>query len=230
MHHLIDGYHGAAAYHLAILSPMCITIPSSANVGRSRSFPAWVWLTETPVRLLTAAGLFSLLLWLIELLLLQGQSWDWMIFDLMFAILPASLFGAVLSHMPIWLKVTPLRYVNYGMLFFVILATQLVFHLSIIFSGSPGPFYLSLLLITWIACLKLVKNFLSSSFQRRRFIEQALFSLLLGGVSLGALLAVLNLSGALEGQQYYWLAGLSYLLPLVVFLLIRSLRETPRIP
>ncbi|MES9978401.1 MAG: hypothetical protein ABW107_06590 [Candidatus Thiodiazotropha sp. 6PLUC5] len=78
--------------------------------------------------------------------------------------------------------------------------------------------------------MKLVKNFLSSSFQRRRFIEQALFSLLLGGVSLGALLAALNLSGALEGQQYYWLAGLSYLLPLVVFLLIRSLRDTPRIP
>ncbi|MES9850752.1 MAG: hypothetical protein ABW170_02835 [Candidatus Thiodiazotropha sp. L084R] len=227
---MIDEYHGGSNSRPAILSSMCITIPSSANVGHSRSIPAWVWLTETPVRLLTAAGLISLMLWSLQLFLMQSQSWNWMIFNLVFAVLPASAFGVVLSYMPLWLKVTPLRYVNYGMLFILILASQLVFHLSIYFGESPGLFYLSLLLIVWAVCLKFVKNFLASSFQRHRLFEQGVFAALLMGGALGVLLTVLSLTERLEGQHYYWLAGLFYLLPLVIFLLNRAIRDTQRIP
>lgn len=211
-------------------TPMCITIPSSANVGRSRSLPAWVWLTESPLRLLTFAGLMSLVSWLAMASLVQGLAWYWMIYDLLYAVLPLFLWGVALSFMPRWLKVTPLRYVSYGMVFMLMLASQLAFYLSLLFSEAPGLIYLSLLLIAWAVCLNLLKGFLQSSFQRRQFTERGMFASLVWGATLGVALSLAMVFGHPLEPAVYWLAGLSYLLPLAVFLLIRFSRATPRIP
>jgi hypothetical protein len=153
-----------------------------------------------------------------------------MIYDLIYAVLPLLLWGVVFSFMPRWLKVTPLRYVNYGMVFMLMLGSQLAFYLSLLFSDAPGLIYLFLLLIAWAVCLNLVKGFLQSSFQRRQFTEQGVFAALVWGAILGAVLSLPMVFGYPLEPTVYWLAGLSYLLPSAVFLLIRFSRTTPRIP
>ncbi|MEW8624519.1 MAG: hypothetical protein AB2551_02050 [Candidatus Thiodiazotropha sp.] len=203
-------------------SIMCITIPSSANVARSRSLPLWNWLAESPLRLLSAAGLLSLLFALVQWRFYPPASLQWPLLNLLFAITPTLFLGFSLSYMPIWLKVTPLSYVGYGLLFVLILIVQLVFHLSMLFGETAGLLYMILLGISWLVSLKVLRGFIQRSFQRRHFLQWGIFAALLWGCLLGALFALTALFGVQLSQSLYWLGGLSYLLPLTAFLIISS--------
>ena len=212
-----------------IFRSMCITIPSSANVGRSRAFPAWVWLTSSPFKLLTFGGVFGLSLWLLQMALGRTSDWEWMILNLLFGVAPMFLFGVLLSYLPDWLKVTPLRYVHYGALFFLMSIAQLVFHASLLFAGGPGLVFLGLLLFSWGLVLKYVRQFLSASYQKGLLPEWGLFIILSWGAVTGAGLSAWHLIWGDASPWLCWLGGLSYLPPLILLTLFRFTRAPGRI-
>ncbi len=225
----IDGNHGGAARCLLIFTIMCITIPSSPNVARSRSFPLWNRLAATPLRMLGFAALIGLSVWLLMLMFSTAADPLWMTADLVFALLPTGLFGILLSRLPEWLKVTPLRYVNYGILFFLVLTVQLVFHLSILFGAQPGWSYALISLMSWWLMLKHVRQFFAATYQRKIAIEQVIRRFLYWGAAAtagGYLALLLTHSGSL---MILAVAGLSYLLPLAILILIRNAKSDSRI-
>jgi hypothetical protein len=116
------------------------------------------------------------------------------------------------------------------MLFILTGLSQAVFHLSLYFSDEPGLFYLALLLSAWLLALKFVSGFLRSSFQRHLLAEKGLYTALLWGGILGMLFAISNLYAINFRPLMYWLAGLSYLLPMMILLLLRSRHNASRIP
>ncbi|MET0051085.1 MAG: hypothetical protein ABW095_08395 [Candidatus Thiodiazotropha sp.] len=208
---------------------MCITIPSSPNVARSRSFPLWNRLAASPARLLGFAALISLSAWCLMWLFSTAANPLWMTADLVFAVLPIGLFGLMLGRMPEWLKVTPLRYVNYGILFYLLLTAQLVFHLSILLGAQPGWLFGLLSLAGWWLVLKYTRQFFMATYQRTITLENAIRLLLNWGAVAtagGYLALLLTQAGSL---MILALAGLSYLLPLAILLLIRNAKSDPRI-
>ena len=143
---------------------MCITIPSSANIDRSRQLPLWQWLIDSPIRLLSAGGGISICLGLLHWRYGMSVTDGWLSFNLLYGVLPFFLFPQLLAYLPSRLKVSPLRYVGYGSLFFLMLAAQLVFYLSIILGDRPGMTYLLLTLMAWLFLLRVITNFLRSSY------------------------------------------------------------------
>jgi hypothetical protein len=208
------------------LTVMCITIPSSANVDRSRRIPLWHWLTETPLRLLCAGGGISLALGLLYPLYGLPITDVWLLFNLFFGILPFFIFALLLDDLPGRLKVTPLRYVAYGSLFFLMLAGQMVFHLSMALGDGPGWVYLVTTLFPWIWFLRVFDNFLKTSYLSGQKGSRALFlSLLWGGVS--ATVAGVVLISWQPMPLLVLIGGLSYLLPGSLFYLVSRFSLTP---
>ncbi len=208
---------------------MCITIPSSPNVARSRSFPLWNRLAATPLRLLGFASLISLAAWMLMLVLSTTADPLWMAADLVFAILPMGLFGILLRRLPEWLKVTPLGYVSYSILFFLLLTAQLVFHLSILFGAQPGWLFALLSMAGWLLVLKHNRQFFAATYQRTIAIEQAIRRFLnWGAVAAAGGYLVLLLSHA-ASLMMFALVGLSSLLPLAILILIRNAKSDLRI-
>ncbi|MGD8914777.1 MAG: hypothetical protein PVI97_20250 [Candidatus Thiodiazotropha sp.] len=204
---------------------MCITIPSSANIDRSRKIPLWHWLTQSPVRLLSAGGGVSLLPALWHSLSVSPMADGWQVFNLLFAILPFFLFALLLAYLPSRLKVTPLRYVGYGSLFFLMLACQLLFHLSILLGEAPGITYFVVNLIAWLWFIKVFGDFLRSSYVRDQKWSRGLFISLLWGIVVGAATGIALISGWLTMPIMALIAGLSYLLPASLFLLFSRYRD-----
>lgn len=201
---------------------MCITIPSSANVNRSRRIPLWHWLTESPLRLLSAGGGLSLIPALSQGLMGRSLAVEWTLFNLLFAILPFFVFALLLDHLPIRLKVTPLRYVAYGSLLFLMLAGQVVFYLSTALGDGPGWGYLAATLLPWIWFLRLFNNFLKTSYLCVRQGSLGLFMSLLWGAASAALTGAVLASGwqAIPMPMPVLIGGLSYLLPGSLFYLV----------
>ena len=145
---------------------MCITIPSSANVKRVRQWIVWQWLTASPLRLLGcgagAAFIAALLLFHISP---RGLSNTWTRYNLLFAVIPWLLFGVLFEVVPGWLKVTPLRYARYGLLFFLLVLSQLLFHLSSLTQAGAGIAYLLSLWVAWWLALSSLKGLLNSSYR-----------------------------------------------------------------
>jgi hypothetical protein len=144
----------------------------------------------------------------------------WPAFNLLFAILPFFLFALLLAYLPSRLKVTPLRYVGYGSLFFLMLACQLLFHLSIILGGEPGITYLVVNLIAWLWFIKVFSDFLRSSYVRGQKWSRGLFISILWGFVLGGITGIVIISGWLVTPKIALIAGLSYLLPASLFYLL----------
>jgi hypothetical protein len=143
----------------------------------------------------------------------------WPVFNLLFGVLPFFLFALLLVYLPSRLKVTPLRYVAYGSLFFLMLVCQLLFHLSIILGGEPGITYLVVHLIVWLWFLKMFSDFKRSSYVRGQKWSGALFISLLWGVIVGGATGTVLISGWLETSAMVSIAALSYLLPASLFFL-----------
>jgi hypothetical protein len=198
---------------------MCITIPSSANIDRSRKIPLWHWLTQSPVRLLSAGGGFSLALGLLHRLMGGSLVDDWQVYNLLFGILPFFLFAQLLAYLPRRLKVTPLRYVGYGSLFFLLLVGQILFHLSIVLGNGPGMLYLSVNLLSWGWFLRVFSRFLSTSYITGQKWNGGLFIALVWGAVSGGAMGVVLISGWLTIPMLALVAGLSYLLPASLFYL-----------
>jgi hypothetical protein len=144
----------------------------------------------------------------------------WPAFNLLFAILPFFLFALLLTYLPSRLKVTPLRYVGYGSLFFLMLTCQLLFHLSIILGGEPGITYLVVNLIAWLWFIKVFSDFLRSSYVRGQKWSRGLFISILWGFVLGGITGIVIISGWLVTPIIALIAGLSYLLPASLFYLL----------
>lgn len=145
--------------------PMCITIPSSANVKRVRQWAAWHWLAQTPLRLFGFGGVLFLSLALLQMLFTsQGFSF-WPAYNLLLLILPAMLLGPLLAYLPARLKVTPLRYVGYAALFFVLLLGQLAFLSACLREVEPGLSYLLLQAMAWSMGLGFFQRMLTGSFR-----------------------------------------------------------------
>ncbi|MBT2968640.1 MAG: hypothetical protein KME56_04995 [Candidatus Thiodiazotropha sp. (ex Ctena orbiculata)] len=202
---------------------MCITIPSSAHVRRSRRIPLWGWLTDSPARLLPAGGLLSIAFWLS---LFNPMDMDaWAGFNLLFGILPFFLFAQLLLHLPRLLSVTPPGYLRYGLLFFLLLGAQFLFFLSSMQGDGVGLLYLLLLSLSWILQLRLVTNFYGFSYLSGRFCNRILFYALLWAGLIGAVTLVSLSAGWIGNPLWPLLAGILYLLPLMIFLLI-ALRKS----
>jgi hypothetical protein len=199
---------------------MCITIPSSANIERSRKIPLWHWLTESPVRLLSAGGGFSLALELLHRLMVAPMADHWSIFNLFFGIFPFFIFAQLLVYLPYRLKVTPQRYVGYGSLFFLMLASQILFHLSMRLSDGPGTAYLIATLLSWVWFLRVFSNFLKTSYKTRQKWNKGLFIALLWGLASGVAAGVALVSGWQTIPILALITGLSYLLPASLFYLL----------
>ncbi len=206
---------------------MCITIPTTAHTGRSREIPLWRWLRDSPARLFPAGGLLATLLWLWRALFGESAVDAWMVFDLLFGVLPFFLFGQLLARLPLRLGVTPPRYSSYGMLFFLMLAAQLLVHFSNLPGGGMGLGYLLLVAVSWWVLLRLVFNFLKFSYRTRRTWDQALFYLLLWGGAMGGLTLLSLRLGWITTPLGPLLAGISYLLPASLIVLIAMVKTSP---
>lgn len=144
---------------------MCITIPSSANVKRARQWGAWHWLARTPLRLFGFGGVLFLSLALLQMLFSDVGFTLWPAYNLLLLILPALLLGPLLTHLPARLKVTPIRYVGYAALFFVLLLGQLAFLAARLRGAEPGLTYLLLQALAWSMGLGLFQRMLAGSYR-----------------------------------------------------------------
>ncbi|PVV08750.1 MAG: hypothetical protein B6D77_11345 [gamma proteobacterium symbiont of Ctena orbiculata] len=199
---------------------MCITIPSSANIDRNRQLPLWQWLIDSPIRLLSAGGGISICLGLLHWRYGMSVADGWLSFNLLYGVLPFFLFPQLLAYLPSRLKVSPLRYVGYGSLFFLMLAAQLVFYLSIILGDRPGMTYLLLTLMAWLFLLRVILNFLRSSYMTGRLWHRGLLIWLLWGVASGCMAGLFLISGSITTAPLSLLAGASYILPASLFYLV----------
>ncbi len=143
---------------------MCITIPSSANVKRAHQWVVWRWLSASPLRLyLIGGGLMLVAALAGELAGLQmAAGWDQ--FNLLFALVPVLLLGASFEWMPGLLRVTPLTYVRFSSLFFLLLLSQLLFHADALLGEVPGLFYLLTLGLVWSLSLMTLRGMLRRSY------------------------------------------------------------------
>jgi hypothetical protein len=145
---------------------------------------------------------------------------EWPLFNLMFGILPFFLFALLLDTLPHRLKVTPLRYVTYGSLFFLMLIGQLLFHLSSALSDGPGWVYLVATMLPWVWFLRVFDNFLKTSYLSAQRGNRALFICLLWGAASAAVTGGILLSGWQTMPMIALVTGLSYLLPGSLFYLV----------
>jgi hypothetical protein len=144
---------------------MCITIPSSANVKRARQWAVWHWLAQTPLRLFGFGGMLFLGLALLPIRSSSEGFSVWQVYNLLLLVLPALLLGPLLAYLPAQLKVTPLRYVGYGALFFLLLFGQLAFLVVRLRGVEPGLTYLLLQAMAWSMGLAFFRQMLASSYR-----------------------------------------------------------------
>jgi hypothetical protein len=146
---------------------MCITIPSSAHVKRARQWIVWQWLAASPLRLLGFGAAAAFIAGLLHHYVFPGGlSSAWTGYNLLFGVMPWLLFAVSFEFTPGWLKVTPPRYASYGLLFFVLLLSQLLFHLSGMTPGGVGMLYLLSLWLAWAMALSTLKGLLNGSYRR----------------------------------------------------------------
>jgi hypothetical protein len=176
---------------------MCITIPSSANVKRARQWAAWRWLAESPLRLFGFAGVLFLGTALSQILWMSEGRAVWPLYNLLLLVLPTLLLGPLLTYLPVALKVTPLRYVGYGALFFVLLFTQLAYLVAGLQGTEPGFLYLLLQAVAWSLGLIFFQRMLATSF----------LSDLRLGWTLYFIVAAVGASGVLFGIGYRYFHG-----------------------
>ena len=143
---------------------MCITIPSSANVNKARPWIVWQWLAASPLRLYLVGG--AMLLAVAQAMTLAGieSTEGWGRFNLYFALLPGVLLGRVFSVLPRLLKVTPLSYTRFAFLFFLLVLSQVSFHLYAALDEAQGLFYLLSLGTVWGLSLQAVRGLLRFSY------------------------------------------------------------------
>jgi hypothetical protein len=196
---------------------MCITIPSSANVKKSRQWVVWRWLAASPLRLYLIGGVLLLIAVLAVGSVAQEAGTAWMQFNLLFGIVPCLLLGPVFEHLPRLLKVTPLTYVRFSSLFFLLLLSQLLFLADTLWGRVPGLFYLLPLGLFWGLALLTLKGMLRLSYAGVVAMAEALFHLLLVAGVAGLLMAGGLISGWLPAlMSYAWIG----LLPLYLFALL----------
>ena len=168
---------------------MCITIPSSANVKRARQWAVWRWLAESPLRLFAFAGVLFLATALLPILLTTDGHAVWPLYNLLLLVLPTLLLGPLLAYLPAALKVTPVRYVGYGALFFVLLFGQLVFLATGLRGAEPGFLYLLLQATAWSLGLIFFQRMLATSFRSDLRLGWTLYAMVAaagaGGVLFG---------------------------------------------
>jgi hypothetical protein len=203
---------------------MCITIPSSANVKRAHQWVVWQWLAASPLRLYLIGGVLLLIVALSAALTIPNTAPGWFQFNLLFALIPCLLLAPLFEYLPGLLKVTPLTYVRFASLFFLLLLTQLLFHATGFLGQAPGLLYLLSLGIFWVVVLLTLKGMLNLSFAGIAGMATALFHLLLLAGVVGLLIATGLSSGWLPALPAYAWTGLLplYLSALLVLVLLRA--------
>ncbi len=196
---------------------MCITIPSSANVKKSRQWVVWQWLAASAFRLYLIGGALLLTATLAVGSVAQKGAPGWMQFNLLFGIVPCLLLGPVFEYLPRLLKVTPLTYVRFSSLFFLLLLSQLLFLADTLWGRVPGLFYLLPLGLFWGLALLTLKGMLRLSYAGVVAMAEAMFHLLLVAGVAGLLMAGGLISGWLPVLASYAWVGL---LPLYLFALL----------
>jgi hypothetical protein len=89
----------------------------------------------------------------------SAQLSNWHAFNLLFGVWSFLLFGFLLQDYPVWLQASPVRYARFGLVGYLLAASQVLFHLFIWLSaGGPGLLYLSLLLVAWVLALATLKG------------------------------------------------------------------------
>jgi hypothetical protein len=149
----------------------------------------------------------------------------WTVFNLLYGVLPFFLFGLLLARLPRRLGVTPPRYSSYGLLFFLMLAAQLLRHLPVLPGGGMGLGYLLLVSVSWWFLLRQVFGFLKFSYRSDRIWDQTLFYLMLWGGAMGGLTLLSLGLGWMLSPLGPLLAGLSYLLPVLLIVLIIQVKR-----
>jgi hypothetical protein len=202
---------------------MCITIPSSANVKRAHQWVIWQWLAASPLRLYLIGGGVLLIVALSMALTIREAVPGWFQFNLLFALIPCLLFAPLFEYLPGLLKVTPLTYVRFASLFFLLLLTQLLFHAAGFLGRAPGLVYLLSLGLFWALVLLTLKGMLRLSFVGIAGMAAALFHLLLLVGIVGLLIATGLSSGWLPALPGYAWTGVSplYLFVLLVLVFLR---------
>jgi hypothetical protein len=193
---------------------MCITIPSSANVKKARQWVVWQWLAASPLRLYLIGGGLLLLAALAQRLVANEMAAGWAQFNLLFALMPTLLLGGVFEWLPSLLKVTPPTYVRFASLFFLLLITQLLFHVSALLDVAPGLLYLLPLGLAWAFYLSTLRGMLRLSFTRLAPMAAAVLHLSLLAGAAGLLIAIGLVTGWLPSLPAYAWTGL---LPLYLF-------------
>lgn len=195
---------------------MCITIPSSANVKRSRRWGAWQWLAATPLRLFAFSGALSLFGGLMQTLFASWDMGGWPAYNLLFLVLPTLLLGPLFQFLPVLLRVTPLSYVKYASLFFVLLAAQLSFHGAALTGKAPGFVYLSLLALAWTLVSMFLRGMLAASYRSDLGWAWITFRLMPSMGAGGMLAGIALKAGWMTGlQAWIWVLVSSYLLLLL---------------
>jgi hypothetical protein len=203
---------------------MCITIPSSANVKQAHQWVVWQWLAASPLRLYLIGGVLLLIVALSAALTIQDTAPGWFQFNLLFALIPCLLLAPLFEYLPGLLKVTPLTYVRFASLFFLLLLTQLLFHATGFLDQAPGLVYLLSLGIFWGLVLLTLKGMLRLSYAGIAGMAAVLFYLLLLAGLFGLLIATGLSSGWLPAlPTYAWIGLLPlYLLALLVLVFLHT--------
>ncbi len=210
--------------------PMCITIPSSANVKKARQCVVWQWLAASPLRLYLIGGGLMLLALPVQRLAGVEMVAGWAQFNLLFALMPILLLGGVFEWLPPLLKVTPPTYVRFASLFFLLLIAQLLFQADGLLGEAPGPLYLLPLGLAWVVSLSTLRGMLRLSFTRLAPMAATLFHLLLLAGTLGLLIAVGLVGGWLPSlPDYAWMGVMPlYLFAFLVLIYLRARAEPAR--
>jgi|GEM_PF-1966490 len=139
---------------------MCITIPSSPRSDRNPTpgSRAWRWLAASPLRLFGAGGLLSLLLLGLTLSRAGWSHGQWLGFDLVFALFPFVLFGALLQYFPVLLRGSQVRYARYALILFLLLGSQLALVPAFWFKAHAGWFSTLLLLGGWYLLIATLRD------------------------------------------------------------------------
>ncbi len=196
---------------------MCITIPSSANVKKARQWALWQWLSATPLRLFLIGGGGFLLVALALDLVMPASPGEWRRFNLVFAVAPALMLGPLFAYLPRLLKVTPLTYVRYAALFFLLALTQLAFLFDALMGTPPGLLYLLCLGLFWGLSLWTVRGLFSFSFSGLAARARSILYLLVAIAMTGLVLAAGLYGGWLATPPAYLWIGV---LPLHLFVLL----------
>ena len=177
---------------------MCITLPSSPRTDRkpTPNSRLWAWLIDAPLRLLSGGGLLALGPACVSLVWMPHSAIGWGWFNLLYGVMAFWLFGLLLQVYPRWLQVTPVRYARFGLIFFLLVAAQVLFYFEIGWLGHPVGFYLLFLFAAWMLTLATLRG-LQVLAHRFPFRVQGIRVLL----QLTVVVVLLQLAGLLSDWQ-----------------------------